>query len=203
MQQQFDVQVQSRGILPSLASRSGQAAFAISVLLESQPGLLYLRSASSAQILSLVPLSQCGDWGMPATAIEYTFPRIRWLHLAAPQGPQPVMMPVRELLEWLHWLVHELSFHPEDLYPAILDTLRLNPVFMQSVNTVSDLSLAQMEQLFNRIPALSSLYGVDLEFWYFEITALLDESDSVERLPFRAIPGLILASLGAAACWVM
>ncbi len=203
MQQQFDVQVQSRGILPSLASRSGQAAFAISVLLESQPGLLYLRSASSAQILSLVPLSQCGDWGMPATAIEYTFPRIRWLHLAAPQGPQPVMIPVRELLEWLHWLVHELSFHPEDLYPAILDTLRLNPVFMQSVNTVSDLSLAQMEQLFNRIPALSSLYGVDLEFWYFEITALLDESDSVERLPFRAIPGLILASLGAAACWVM
>ncbi len=203
MQQQFDVQVQSRGILPSLASRSGQAAFAISVLLESQPGLLYLHSASSAQILSLVPLSQCGDWGMPASAIEYTFPRIRWLHLAAPQGPQPVMIPVRELLEWLHWLVHELSFHPEDLYPTILDTLRLNPVFMQSVNTVSDLSLAQMEQLFNRIPALSSLYGVDLEFWYFEITALLDESDSVERLPFRAIPGLILASLGAAACWVM
>ncbi|UZQ52997.1 hypothetical protein OOK60_10735 [Trichothermofontia sichuanensis B231] len=203
MQQQFDVQVQSRGILPSLTSRSGQAAFAISVLLESQPGLLYLRSVSSAQILSLVPLSQCGNWGMPASAIEYTFPRIRWLHLAAPQGPQPVMIPVRELLEWLHWLVHELSFHPEDLYPAILDTLRLNPVFMQSVNTVSDLSLAQMEQLFNRIPALSSLYGVDLEFWYFEITALLDESDSVERLPFRAIPGLILASLGAAACWVM
>lgn len=203
MQQQFELQSQLRGVLPSLDSRSGQATFAISVLLESQPGLLYLRSSAETQSLSLIPLSRCSDWGMPATAIEYTFPRIRWLHLASPQGPQPVMIPVRELLEWLHWLVHELSFHPEDLYPTILDTLRLNPVFMESINAVSALSLAQMEQLFNRIPALSSLYGVDLEFWYFEITALLDESDSVERLPFRAIPGLILASLGAAACWVM
>ncbi|WP_448562422.1 hypothetical protein [Trichothermofontia sp.] len=203
MQRQFELQAQSRGILPSLSSRTGQAAFAISVLLESQPGLLYLRSASSFQPLGLIPLSHCGDWGMPATAIEYTFPRIRWLYLASPQGAQPVMIPVRELLEWLHWLVHELSFHPEDLYPAILDTLRLNPVFMQSVHAVSDLNLAQIEHLFKRIPALSSLYGFDLEFWYFEITALLDESDSVDRLPFRAIPGLILASLGAAACWVM